>query len=622
MYRHVAPWIVAFSSFCSAPVAASWPPPVDLSEIDQEAHNAQVVIDTHGNATAVWSASVGGYSVIQASVKPFGGAWPTTPSTISSTNHNSSTPQLAADGQGNITAVWTGSDGTYTIIQSSTKPFGGSWQVPQNVSLSGEDADTPQIAVDPSGNATAVWRETIGVSYGIKASTKLFGQGWQATPEWISTDAIAQSPQIAVDPNGNVVCVFLYVFEDTSTIGSATKLFGEAWQYDIPLPLRNSYASPQVGIDENGTATVVWSGSGEHDEDLHVFASTKSLTGSWQTAQQLSLGSVVSTSPQIAVNARGDAVVVWRAQQSPDIIQASMRLAGQGWQLSPDDLFTTSFQAENPQVAIDPYGNAIAVWMWQGTEGGPQIIQSSTKLSGQAWQGTPDNVSSTEGEGHYPQIALDSHGLATAVWEWYDGDNWFVQSSSISFGPTVTGISPKSGPEAGGTSVTITGTNFDEVSSVAFGSTPAASFSVESDTTIIAVAPPGAGTVDVTVTALLIPSQSSTNDEYSYISPSKIKKFHGKGKAKGKKLFLKTKWKKSSAINVYQYEIFAWSEKKATVFAWDKPKATLRLHHHPKHHLSKHYRKYLHRKYTIRVVDTLGGISSPAAVHVQSHVQH
>jgi hypothetical protein len=65
---------------------------------------------------------------------------------------------------------------------------------------------------------------------------------------------------------------------------------------------------------------------------------------------------------------------------------------------------------------------------------------------------------------------------------------------------SVTGISPSSGPIAGGTPVTITGTGFVWVNSVQFGSAPADAFTIASDTQIAATSPPGAGTVGVTVT--------------------------------------------------------------------------------------------------------------------------
>lgn len=55
--------------------------------------------------------------------------------------------------------------------------------------------------------------------------------------------------------------------------------------------------------------------------------------------------------------------------------------------------------------------------------------------------------------------------------------------------PVVTNVSPNTGPYAGGTSVTITGTNFTGATAVSFGGIPAASFTVVNDTTITATTP-------------------------------------------------------------------------------------------------------------------------------------
>ena len=67
--------------------------------------------------------------------------------------------------------------------------------------------------------------------------------------------------------------------------------------------------------------------------------------------------------------------------------------------------------------------------------------------------------------------------------------------------PTVTSVSPNNGPVAGGTAVTITGTNFATGATVTFGSTAATSVVVVSSTTITAKTPAGsAGAVTVTVT--------------------------------------------------------------------------------------------------------------------------
>jgi hypothetical protein len=82
----------------------------------------------------------------------------------------------------------------------------------------------------------------------------------------------------------------------------------------------------------------------------------------------------------------------------------------------------------------------------------------------------------------------------------------------------VTAISPQTGPGTGGTSVTITGTDFAEATAVEFGSTPATSFTVESGETITAVAPAHAGgTVDVRITTPYGTSKPVEADRYTFV---------------------------------------------------------------------------------------------------------
>ena len=84
--------------------------------------------------------------------------------------------------------------------------------------------------------------------------------------------------------------------------------------------------------------------------------------------------------------------------------------------------------------------------------------------------------------------------------------------------PSVSGLSPASGPSAGGTVVTITGANFTGTTEVKFGSTPA-TFTFISDTALTAKAPGGTGTVDVAVTTGAGTSSIGPSDKFAYIPP-------------------------------------------------------------------------------------------------------
>ena len=82
--------------------------------------------------------------------------------------------------------------------------------------------------------------------------------------------------------------------------------------------------------------------------------------------------------------------------------------------------------------------------------------------------------------------------------------------------PTVTGISPTSGPAGGGASVIITGSGFNSGTTVKFGTT-SATVTAESATQITATAPAGAGIEDVTVTTAGETSATSSADQFTYV---------------------------------------------------------------------------------------------------------
>jgi IPT/TIG domain len=93
------------------------------------------------------------------------------------------------------------------------------------------------------------------------------------------------------------------------------------------------------------------------------------------------------------------------------------------------------------------------------------------------------------------------------------GATWVFVNS-----PVITGVNPNTGPVTGGTTVTITGTNFGGVTAVTFGSTSAMSFTVNSEGSITAVSPAEApGTVNVTVTTPAGTSAISPADRFEFV---------------------------------------------------------------------------------------------------------
>jgi hypothetical protein len=83
----------------------------------------------------------------------------------------------------------------------------------------------------------------------------------------------------------------------------------------------------------------------------------------------------------------------------------------------------------------------------------------------------------------------------------------------------VMSISPTSGPQAGATTVTITGISFTGATAVKFGTVSGTSLTVVSDTSITIVSPAGTGTVDVTVVTPGGTSAKGAADLFTFIPP-------------------------------------------------------------------------------------------------------
>ena len=88
--------------------------------------------------------------------------------------------------------------------------------------------------------------------------------------------------------------------------------------------------------------------------------------------------------------------------------------------------------------------------------------------------------------------------------------------------PTITSIAPTAGPQAGGTAVTITGTNFIGTTGVNFGASAATGFTVNSATSITATAPPGTGTVDIRVSNSVGTSPTVAADQFTYVAAPSV----------------------------------------------------------------------------------------------------
>ena len=126
---------------------------------------------------------------------------------------------------------------------------------------------------------------------------------------------------------------------------------------------------------------------------------------------------------------------------------------------------------------------------------------------------------------HVAAVAPPATGRVHVIVDTLGGTSSATDADAFTYhtAPAVAALTPTQGPTAGGTAVTITGSGLAPATAVAFGTRPAASFTVVSDTEIDAVAPPAAaGPVDVAVTTPWGTSSSGPGSRYLYVAPPAV----------------------------------------------------------------------------------------------------
>lgn len=92
-------------------------------------------------------------------------------------------------------------------------------------------------------------------------------------------------------------------------------------------------------------------------------------------------------------------------------------------------------------------------------------------------------------------------------------------NAEIQPAPTIASLGTTSGPTTGGTSVTITGTDLENATGVTFGSTPATSFTADSESQLTAVAPANTSAASVSVTVTTIAGRANAPQNFTYAVP-------------------------------------------------------------------------------------------------------
>jgi len=439
--RLTAPMAVSFTTR-----DGTWQAPT-LIERDNvgDAGSPQIAMDSAGNALAVWHQANGSNYAIQSNrftATPIGGAWGVVSAKVSDSVGDAFYPQIRFDASNNALAVWYQHDGTRNTIRSNRyTATDGTWGTISPVVSDGtSDASYPQLAIDASGNALAVWEQYNSPRNNIWSNRYIVNSGrWEATTQMVSNGTGAASfARVAFDSDGSALAVWRQLDGTRYNVRSNRYVptpTGGNWQANTPMVSDGTgdVWAPQIAIQASGVALAVWDQFVFMSRNIFSNRYTWSATaGMWGTPTSTVSGNPPDAGdPQIVIDSTGNALAVWWQEAAPySVIQSNRYTAnptGGFWNVTRPVLSDNSGSAIGPQVAIDLAGNALAVW--QQYVGARKDIWSNRYSAASGVWGVATRIESNTGDAANPQIVIDASGNALAVWEQTDGTVFSIWSS-------------------------------------------------------------------------------------------------------------------------------------------------------------------------------------------------
>lgn len=426
-----------------AEAAPTWRPVTnlfaDLSAAGGSAFTPAIGADADGDATVLWSRYNGTQYVVQSSYRPVAGAW-SAPLDLAG-GRRILDPQLVVDRAGNATAIWRRVDADRSVVQTSSRPDGGAWSTPVDLSTDpsvdfSQRTDVPQLAVSEAGAVTATWSRFEAApgqpwKFTVQSATRATDGTWSTPVDLSPAGSQAATTDVTVDAAGNATAVWAA----GASLQAATRPAGGTWGAPVELSASaGPRANPRVTTDPAGTVTAVWGSfvGGAYG----VQTASRALGGTWSAPLELVRGEVFDT-PAIAVDRAGNATALWQENDgSAWVVTSASRPAGGAWG-TPVRLSDSSTNSWDPQVAVDPAGNATAIWSRE--VGGTRAVEAARRPLAGEWS-EPISLS-PQGDAWNPQISVDPAGNATAAWSRKDGNSWIVQARGLdAAGPVVTAI--------------------------------------------------------------------------------------------------------------------------------------------------------------------------------------
>jgi hypothetical protein len=409
-----AAFALALASAAPATAAPSWNPPRELSNADSAPLNlaAATGVAPTGDSVVLWHSEKGVQAVVRAAGHSFGTPHPISDSTLSMPDLR---PQLAFDAKGAALAIWAyfephprfvedgyAVDYTFGLRVAGRSPsgrFGRSQTLTDDL-----DADpSADVAFDPNGNAVVIWTDEAGMHAAARAVGKRrFGHA----------QIISQTqadPQVTVGTSGTATAAWAWQTHGAWTVAASKAHEAAAFGSAVPLKIPGlGKSKPVVGVDGRSAVTAAWSDRGR------VMAAICGASGHCDKARALSPAGENAADPHVAVAADGTAVVAWRSREGISAVlrHGHSRFGSPGRLAKLED----DQEATSLAVAVGAKGDAAAMWMLHTADG--ERVQAALRHGRRARFAKASALTPPVAGAHWsdPQIALDEHGNAVAVW--------------------------------------------------------------------------------------------------------------------------------------------------------------------------------------------------------------
>lgn|GEM_PF-4287163 len=172
-------------------------------------------------------------------------------------------------------------------------------------------------------------------------------------------------------------------------------------------------SSPDVAIDARGDVVAVWGqNTGPHPR---IYAATRPAGGSFVAPVAVSPEDEEATEPAVAVDADGETTVVWLSNDgTSEVVQAATAPLG-GAYSSPATLSGDGADASSPQVTVDPSGDTLVSWTRESD------LNVATRQAGGSfpapYPGGDGEVLGQFASSSTPHVVIDEAGEALAVWK-------------------------------------------------------------------------------------------------------------------------------------------------------------------------------------------------------------